>query len=178
MWMDGRWWERTRKMILMNKKYWREKFSSKDMPCAFNMQTFVPSLRRKTFFAPCQSYEKFAWSSFSFPKNPNRVTTPTRATEINCYWKLFSPFFFLLFLASPCLGWNCFIDHKLRLAPWRCFCYNRERWNINIILAHTKCKTVWLRTVSGEYFMLLICEALSLGWICMLSRFSLKVSCW
>lgn len=40
------------KWFWWTKKFWREKFFSKDMPCAFNMQTFVPSLRRKTFFRP------------------------------------------------------------------------------------------------------------------------------
>lgn len=45
---------------------------------------------------------------------------------------------------------NCRTDHKLRLASRRCFCYNRERWNINIVPANTKCKTIWLRTVSGN----------------------------
>lgn len=69
---------------------------------------------------------------------------------------------FLASIRSPlfALGKNCFIDHKLRLAPRRRFCYNRERWNINIIPPHSKCTTVWLRTVSGEYFMLMICAAL------------------
>lgn len=76
-------------------------------------------------------------------------------------------FFFFFFLFSPRASTkNCFIDHKLRLASrWR-FSYNRKRWNINIVLAHTKCKTVWLRTVSGKFFMLMMCVASrELSWI-------------
>lgn len=98
----------------------------------------------------------------SFPHtsraDPNPVTSPTRAppaSEINCYWKLFYlplPSTFLRSLCNlvPGRNKNCRTDHKLRLASRRRFCYNRERWNINIVSANTKCKTVWLRTVSGN----------------------------
>lgn len=140
-------------------------FSTKDMPCAFNMQAFVRSISPlKSFsFTSCFEQalraEKFAWSSLflsCYPrKNLNRVTSPARASKINRFWNLL---FFFYFISFPPVGWtkNCFIDHKLRLAPRRCFGYNRERWNINIVSSHTKCKTVWLGTVSGEYFMLFI----------------------
>lgn len=150
---------KNQKTSFFNEMRWTGK-KWEDMPCAFNMQTFFLV---ETFF----SFSWFAWDMrnlhdplFAFfftpspktpPKKLNRVTSPTRASEINCYWKLF-------FSSSPFIShaWakNCFKDHKLRLASRRRFCYNRERWNINIVLAHTKCKTVWLRTVSGEFLCL------------------------
>lgn len=133
------------------------------MPCAFNMQTFVPSLRREeTFFFDWDMINLHDPLHRTFFAQLNRVTSPNTSKWNKLLLKA------LLSLLFPCSlgaffypGQNCFIDHKLRLAPRRRFCYNRERWNINIILAHTKCKTVWLRTVSGEYFMLMICAALT-----------------